>query len=176
MIDQPDRKDPLEDNFLTAAVTMVCGVFGICVLGWTAWKVAPDDAALATNYLIVLLGFILGWTTGMYLSPYSAAEASKFVTVGQAISAFLSGYALAKLDRFVESTLFVQNKLPVYEHWIRLGIFVAAFFIACILVFTARAYFRIEDERATGKRRRSAVKRVEDDPGELNSPSRRQRP
>ncbi|MBE3023058.1 hypothetical protein [Janthinobacterium sp. GW458P] len=140
-----------QEYLLTAIITLICGFFATGVLIWTAWTISPNGEVLAKNYLIILIAFLLGWTTGMYLSPYDRKEALKFVTIGQAISAFLSGYVLSKFDRFIENFLFGKNKLPIYDNWIHLGMFLASFLVACILVFTARAYFDIEEREGKVK-------------------------
>ncbi|MCX7293605.1 hypothetical protein [Janthinobacterium sp.] len=149
-----------QEYLLTAIVTLICGIFALGVLIWAAWTISPNSGILAKNYLIVLIAFLLGWTTGMYLSPYNGKEKLKFVTIGQAISAFLSGYVLSKFDRFIESFLFGQNKLPIYDNWIHLGMFIASFLIACILVFTARAYFDIEEKKEEVKTNNNSAMQI----------------
>jgi hypothetical protein len=50
------------------------------------------------NLLPVLFGGAVGWCVGMLLSPLTHHEAVQFSTYGKAVSAFITGYVIAKLD------------------------------------------------------------------------------
>lgn len=114
----------------------------ILILGGLLWITRTmTNSESAYNYLILLLGALCGWVLGIFFAPYTAEEAKKLVTFRQAISAFISGYVLSKLDRFLEASLFVEGKVPQYDTWIRLGLFVAATAIFALGTFTCRAYF-----------------------------------
>jgi hypothetical protein len=131
------------------APLLVMGLAFIWLLA-LVYLLSPKEQA-NTNYLIVLLGSLLGWVLGLFFSPYDDKEAKAFVSIGQAVSAFISGYVFSKLDRFVEASLFVAQG-PVYGSWIRVGLFVAAAVIWAVLVFSSRAYFdlsKLEDQKAT---------------------------
>lgn len=145
------RENPfneLEKLFGKYGSTVVWSLFLSLVfaiwLGWTALAQARSAEELAINTLLLILGFFLGWLIGIYATPYDDKEASRFVTLGQAVSAFLSGYAFSKLDRYLEQTLFQDASHPVFDHWIKLGYFAAALLIGFLVVFTSRAYFRRE--------------------------------
>jgi len=49
------------------------------------------------NILICIFGSIVGWSAGMLVSP-NPSEKDKFSEFRKAISAFISGFVLAKLD------------------------------------------------------------------------------
>ena len=110
-----------------------------------AYYIAQSDQSRIYNYLVILLGSLCGWTLGIFFSPYSEKEAKSFVSIGQAISAFVSGYVLSKFDRFLEASLFLETKAPQYDTWTRLALFVAAMVMFALLIFTNRAYFRTDD-------------------------------
>ena len=88
-----------------------------------------------------LAGTLLGWACGMYFAPYGPSERSRFVTVGQAASAFASGYLVSKLDRFLETTLFPQP-IGTPGEWLGAALFAVAFLNAALVVYSNRAYFR----------------------------------
>lgn len=114
-----------------------------CVLlGWLCMLVSPDPLPQALNVLIALFGALVGWALGMFLTPYTQAEAAKFISMGQAVSAFITGYALSKLDRFLEAALFDTEAAPVGISWIRIGLFTCSALLVMLTVFSNRAYFR----------------------------------
>ena len=145
-----------KDYFNTFLITAQCGTAAIVALFYISDAVTANTISRSANNLIIIFGLVLGWGTGMYLSPYSEEEASKFVTAGQAISVFISGYALAKVDRLVESSLFTQSNAANYENWVKVGMFVTAFLIMSVMVFAAREY--LELDQTTTKRQSKAKK------------------
>jgi hypothetical protein len=95
------------------------------------------------NYLLVLLGGLVGSILGIYWAPVSATEQARFVTIGQAVGTFLSGYFLSKIDRLLEKSLFAADAAPQGDSWILLGLFSAATMLATLIVYTNRSYLRI---------------------------------
>jgi hypothetical protein len=96
----------------------------------------------AYNYLLVMLGALVGWTLGIYWAPFSVTEQARFVTIGQAVGTFISGYFLSKIDRLLERSLFGVDAAPQLDTWLRLGLFAAATMLFALIVYTNRAYFR----------------------------------
>ena len=105
----------------------------------------------AINFLVALLGGACGWIAGIFAAPYTQREASRFVTLGQALATFLSGYVLSKLDQFMAASLYVK-KLPLLEGWVRIGIFVASALITAILIYTNRPYYGQQRQEAEKRR------------------------
>ena len=122
---------------------LLCGVVAV------AHTIAQTDQARTLNYFVVLLGSLSGWALGIFSSPYSATEEKRFGSIAQAISAFISGYALSKFDRFLEASLFTNQSTPQYDTWVRLGLFVGTTALFALLVFSNRAYFRTDDSPAS---------------------------
>ena len=118
-------------------------LFGLTILVFLAWAcMALGDTTQGTlGYALVgLTGMLLGWGCGMYFAPYKD-EQSRFLTIGQAVSAFASGYLVSKVDRFVEAKLFPPSDAAQGE-WLGAAIFVAAFLNAALVVYSNRTYFR----------------------------------
>ncbi|QDK81224.1 hypothetical protein EXU85_22485 [Spirosoma sp. KCTC 42546] len=139
----------ITSNFYTA-------VFAGLIL-WIGYKLGKDDGSYILNWLISLLGVLIGWIIGILATPYDSLESQKFLTIGQSISVFLSGYVISKLDRFFEASLY-QDGNPKKESWIRLGLFTVSFLLTLIIVFVNRSYF---DYDAKSKKIESKVKKLE---------------
>ena len=121
--------------------THVCGWSLWVAIGVLCWTLGHSREEQLLNLLVGVIGSLLGWVAGMYLAPLHAKEESKFVSIGQAISAFISGYALSKFDRFAENALFTQSGV-VSSSWVRLGLMFSAFLVIAIVVYSGRTYFR----------------------------------
>ena len=119
-------------------------LFGLMILVFLAWactQLGADDKAKLGYAMVGLTGMLLGWGCGMYFAPYGS-ELSKFLTIGQAVSAFASGYLVSKVDRFVEASLFPKDGgIPAVD-WLGAAIFAAAFMNAALVVYSNRSYFR----------------------------------
>ena len=63
----------------------------------------------SANRLVAVLGALCGWIIGIAFAPFSEAEKAQFAAISSVVSAFLSGYVVSKVDRFVEGVLFHIN-------------------------------------------------------------------
>ena len=61
-----------------------------------------DDPARSLNQLTALGSGLCGWILGILFTPYTPPEATQFAALSSVVSAFLAGYAISKLDRFLE--------------------------------------------------------------------------
>lgn len=120
------------------------------VIAWFCCAVSDEPIQQVFNGLIALTGALVGWALGMFFAPFTEAEAARFSSIGQAASAFVSGYAVSKLDRFLELTMF-QNEAPVTITWVRLGLLFCSMMLVMLTVFSNRAYFRADAVRRAGK-------------------------
>jgi F0F1-type ATP synthase membrane subunit a len=135
----------------TALFSTLVLIILLCALLVIAYFIAQSDQGRVLNYFVVLLGALCGWALGIFSSPYSKTEEKRFSSISQAISAFVSGYVLSKFDRFLEASLFTDTKVPQYDTWVRLGLFVAATGLFALLIFSNRAYFRADDDQSDTK-------------------------
>jgi hypothetical protein len=118
-----------------------------CVsIGYLCFYTSPTPIEQVFNCLIALLGLLLGWALGMFFAPYTDEDAARFSSIGQAVSVFVSGYALSKLDRFLEATMFIKEG-PVAITWIRIGLLICATLVSVLTVFSNRSYFRHESDK-----------------------------
>lgn len=88
-----------------------------------------------------MLGALVGWGIGILASPFNKTESTRFISLGQAISAFVSGYLISKLDRFFEVALYSKEGMLHTDAWGRAGLFVASFLVMTLVVFMNRIYW-----------------------------------
>lgn len=98
-----------------------------------------NESATNSNRLVAIIGALCGWIIGTAFAPFSDAEKEHFRQISGVISAFLSGYVVSKLDRFLEAKLFPVSEAN-RDSWARVGLFVAAFLLAATTVFVNRLY------------------------------------
>ena len=106
---------------------------------WLAYRLGREDHSYPLNWLLCVLGGLTGWMVGILATPLNSTESARFLTLGQAVSAFASGYLVSKLDRFLERTLYSDDK-PHPTAWIRVCLFAASFLLVLIIVFLNRTY------------------------------------
>ncbi|SEA76385.1 hypothetical protein [Variovorax sp. YR216] len=97
-----------------------------------------DPQAIYANRLAALIGGLCGWIIGVAFEPF-AGEETHFKEIWRVVSAFLSGYVVSKLDRYLEGVLFPVGK-ETRDSWSRLGLFVASLLLAAVTVFLNRLY------------------------------------
>lgn len=127
---------------VTVVLTSLAYLF-ILSLVWTLTSKLPSassgPAAQWVNRLVALIGGLCGWAVATAFTPYSNADFSTLESVKAAASAFLSGYVVSKLDRFLELALFQKNASG-NDGWERMGLFTATFLVTAIAVFINRLY------------------------------------
>ena len=78
-------------GFGLAALVLVGMIFGT----WdpTNWS------AMRLNIWILIAGGLIGWGVGMLMTPVSKHEEKHFPEYAKAISTFITGYLVAKIDK-----------------------------------------------------------------------------
>jgi len=95
----------------------------------------------AFNLIIIIAGYTIGWFTGILASPYGLSEENRFSEYKKAISAFVGGYILSKIDNTLVNVLSWENLKNIVSAF-RLFSFVASFLISLIITFVYRRYAR----------------------------------
>jgi len=121
------------------ATTLSSTVFLVGLL-YALWTFAPLIGGNAvTNQLLVILGILLGWAVGMFATPFTRVDREDFAAVRKAIYAFLSGYLVSKVDRFLEKMLFRDGE-PSEIVWKQGALFIGAVLASSLMIFTWRRY------------------------------------
>lgn len=134
-----NRLSKLGNYPLTIITSNISTLFIGIALIWIAYELGTDEQAYLFNWLFILLGLVIGWGVGTLLSPFNPDEKENFSGMVKAISAFISGYILAKMDKFFEV---IQSRDFFEEGTLeRIILFLVAFFLSMIIVFINRTYF-----------------------------------
>lgn len=127
-----------EKNFdykLISATSLFGGLFAILLI-CNFW-LAKDSNSVMINLLIIVFGSSVGWIFGIFSSPYTTTESSKFNSFVKAVGAFFSGYILAKMDGLIAHMLNPEF-LFVFDNGFR----TISFAVAAILIFLITYIYR----------------------------------
>jgi MFS family permease len=101
---------------------------------------ASDRRERSHNFLLAVLGAVVGWALGMFFSPFDAADVQRFNFLGTAIATFISGYVLSKIDPLIAALVKRATDSPTEVPWARCGLFLAAALLSSVVVFVNRTY------------------------------------
>ena len=97
-----------------------------------------QDAYLSLALLV--LGLTIGWILGVLSAPYTKKEETQFAAYAKAVSVFISGYLLGKIDRLATDILSPEILLKPLAAF-RAVAFVAAVLLAALITRTFRVYW-----------------------------------
>jgi uncharacterized membrane protein YqaE (UPF0057 family) len=121
--------------------TNISGILIGITLIYLAYWLGVGNQNYLLNWLVCLLGIVIGWSIGLMVSPASEGESHRFSGLAKALSAFLSGYILSKLDRVIEVFLQQPDRFFQEIFLIKLALFLTAFFLGLVVVYVNRIYF-----------------------------------
>lgn len=109
---------------------------------YIAWCSAPEGQDRYLNLAILAAGAAFGWLLGTFLSPGTTTETKRFGAVAQAISAFLSGYLLAKLGKVIDELVDPDRVLNGFNQLIgtRIAFFIIALIATMLPTYVLRVY------------------------------------
>jgi hypothetical protein len=139
--EQPKNKSSAVaySNYTTILVAIAIGPLCLIICAILASWMNSKLEERAATWLVQLAGMACGAFLGFLASPKAPGEQAAFLTFAKAISAFLSGYALSKIDHLI-NTLFQGD---IYKDQImvaRLLIFFVAMIISFMIAYSYRAY------------------------------------
>jgi len=119
---------------------------GLCVLGIIyaalAMKTPADVSPRQLNLVILIAGGLIGWVVGMLITPVSPKEQAVFSDAGKALSTFVTGYLVAKIDRIFDiATKQDENVNGLFVG--RLLMFVSMFALGVLATFVWRSYVHL---------------------------------
>ncbi|MGH8610057.1 MAG: hypothetical protein ACREX9_22405 [Gammaproteobacteria bacterium] len=106
------------------------------ILFLSAWYLGGNRAI---NFSVVVFGGVAGWILGILLSPKSKGEATQFSEYGKAISMFISGFLVAKIDILFNQAIQHGDAFSSLFAG-RLFLFGAAFGLGTLATFIGRRY------------------------------------
>lgn len=119
---------------------------GLCVLGIIyaalAMKAPADVSPRQLNLVILIAGGLVGWVVGMLITPISPKEQAVFSDAGKALSTFVAGYLVAKIDRLFDIAT-KQNENVNGLLVGRLLMFVSMFALGVLATFVWRSYVHL---------------------------------
>jgi hypothetical protein len=118
----------------------------LCVLGIIyaalAMKTPAELSPRQLNLVILIAGGLIGWVVGMLITPVSPKDQVIFSETGKALSTFVTGYLVAKIDRIFDIAMRQDtnvNGLLVG----RLLMFVSMFALGVLATFVWRSYVHL---------------------------------
>jgi hypothetical protein len=109
------------------------GLLALCGMVWGAL----GQSAPRINVLVLISGALIGWVVGMLMTPVTGNEQAHFPEYGKALSTFVTGYLVAKLDRLFESV--VGTPTNINEVLIaRLLLFISSFALGTLATYIWR--------------------------------------
>jgi hypothetical protein len=146
------------------AIGLLC-LFACAIL---ALWISSDLEDRSITWLVQLAGMAAGGFFGFLASPKAPREEAAFLTVAKAISAFLSGYALSKIDHFIDivfqGTTWKEKLLVA-----RLLIFFISLIISVMIGYSFRAY--LQESQPHDVSIKNPLKEVNDAAGKVNTNS-----
>lgn len=101
---------------------------------WGAFKAGNSPPI---NILVAVTGGLIGWIVGMLMTPVTGMEQIRFPEYGTALSTFVTGYLVAKIDRLFE--LAVNKETGITDELIgRLLMFASAFALGALATYIWR--------------------------------------
>ena len=118
----------------------------LCVLGILyaalATKTPADVSPRQLNLVILIAGGLVGWVVGMLITPVSPKEQAVFSDTGRALSTFVAGYLVAKIDRIFDIAMRKDDNVNGLFVG-RLLMFVSTFALGVLATFVWRSYVHL---------------------------------
>jgi hypothetical protein len=126
-------------NSITTWLGIVVGPAGLLICAGLAPWVSAKPGDTPFTWLVEFAGVAGGAFLGFLASPKAQGEETAFLNFAKAISAFLSGYALSKIDHLIDS-LFSGDIYKDQLEVARLLIFAVAVIISFMTAYSYRTY------------------------------------
>jgi hypothetical protein len=118
----------------------------LCVLGILyaalATKTPADVSPRQLNLVILIAGALVGWVVGMLITPVSPKDQAVFSDTGRALSTFVAGYLVAKIDRLFDIAMKKDDNVNGLLVG-RLLMFVSTFALGVLATFVWRSYVHL---------------------------------
>jgi len=153
-------------SLVKVIIGYVLGAGAFITLCFACFKLAGKDDIGWLNLVLLIFGGLLGWVIGILVTP-DESQKLQFKTFGQAISTFLSGFIVAKIDRWYEKSLDTSG-LPAFGVG-PIFIFGSGFLLGLLFTFIGRTYGKEKTEVQAGKDRDANSDQSADTPPTLHA-------
>ena len=105
-------------------------------------KTPADLSPRQLNLVILISGGLVGWVVGMLITPVSPKDQAVFSETGKALSTFVMGYLVAKIDRIFDVAMKKDENVNALFVG-RLLMFVSMFALGILATFVWRSYVHL---------------------------------
>jgi hypothetical protein len=123
--------------------SLASGAILLTALVVSAWLLGSSSQERALNITFIAVGIALGWMLGILASPYDKKEQLHFSELTKAMSVFVSGYALAKVGRLLDTLVSPDVLLQPIAGFRALSV-LGATVTAAVVTFVFRQYWRVD--------------------------------
>ena len=125
-------------NWKQEATSLFAGIL-ILTLVILAFRVKEKEEDKWINLAVIVLGLSVGWLLGFYTAPYNKHEATEFKELATAVSVFLSGYLVAKVDGLITKILSPEQVMRPVAGFRVIAAF-SSLVLSLIVTYVGRAY------------------------------------
>jgi hypothetical protein len=129
----------MNEKMSILVIASVISLIVAAILWFLCFRIVATPLDGYLNLAVILASICSGWLLGTFISPESGREQKSFMTYGKAVSAFVSGYLVSKLDKVIDRILLPETlAMPVAAF--RLAGAIAAVISALLVTYIVRAY------------------------------------
>jgi drug/metabolite transporter (DMT)-like permease len=139
-----ERTTVVATNVVAAMLSVV-----LVALAYFA-EAMPTSHGVGINGLILVLGALVGWALAVSWVPFDDTEKTVYASIGAAVTAFVTGYAVSKFDRLLEATVYPAG-VPSLPALVKVGLFIAALLLTAIVIVTNRVDWLSNEGKRQGK-------------------------
>lgn len=128
------------DKVDVISANIVCLLFS----GGLLWFALTYDKGMLLHILMIsgISSAVLGWATGIAISPYSEDERSSFDHISKVVYGFISGYVVSKVDKQISKMFEITSLQELDEKFLVIVAFCSAsFLLAVCTTYVSRSYW-----------------------------------
>lgn len=129
-------------------------MFGTASIAYCLYAAATEGTAHHLQILICILGGIIGWILGLYLTPDSESEKKRFGDAVKIVAALATGFGLGKADELIlwMKPYFANGPQDLMS--LRTLLFSCCLLIGGLFTYISRLHIRDELEKQKQQRER----------------------
>ena len=157
-VDKKNQTDiiPPRKSFIASALQRTNNIIGdkvdvisaniVCLLfsGGLLWFALTYGNGMLLHILMIsgISSAVLGWATGIAISPYNEDERSSFNQISKVVYGFISGYVVSKVDKQISKMFEITSLQELDEKFLVIAAFCSAsFLLAVCTTYVSRSYW-----------------------------------